>query len=69
MLQFCPWANKKEWMFLSAALILATAMASSCGDDQGGGTSLRAADVPVHLLAPIVLCALAPGLRKVELST
>src|ERR1700681_1241750 len=50
MLQFCPWANKKEWMFLSAALILATAMASSCGDEQGGGTSLRAADVPVHAL-------------------
>jgi hypothetical protein len=50
MLQFCPWANKKEWMFLSAALILATAMASSCGNDQEGVANLRAADVPVHTL-------------------
>lgn len=28
----CPWANKKEWMFLSAALILATAVAFSNGE-------------------------------------
>ena len=50
MLQFCSRANQKAWMFLSAALILATAMASSCGDDQGRVASLRAADVPVHAL-------------------
>src|ERR1700731_1794087 len=50
MLQFCPWANQKAWMFLSTALILATAMASSCGDDQGRVASLRAADVPVGAL-------------------
>src|SRR6267143_3937715 len=50
MRQFRPWANKKERMFLSAALILATAMASSCGNDQEGVANLRAADVPVHAL-------------------
>jgi hypothetical protein len=50
MLQFCLWASKKGCMYLSAALILATAMASSCGNEQEGVANLRAADVPVHAL-------------------
>lgn len=50
MLQFCPWANKKGRIFLPVALILATAMASSCGNDQEGVANLHAADVPVHAL-------------------
>lgn len=50
MLQFRAWANKKEWMFLWAALIVVTAMASSCGHDEKGIANLRAADVPVHAL-------------------
>jgi hypothetical protein len=50
MLQLGAWADKKERMFLSTALILATAMASSCGNDQGGLANLHAADVPVHAM-------------------
>jgi len=50
LLQFFPWDYKKKWIFLSAALISATAIAFSCGNDQDGLAHLRAANVPVHSL-------------------
>jgi hypothetical protein len=50
LLQFCPWVYKKKWVFLSVALIIAAAMASSCGNERNGVADLRAADVPVHAL-------------------
>ena len=48
--QCCPREYKKKWIFLSAALIAATAIAASCGNDRDGAAHLRAADVPVHAL-------------------
>jgi len=48
--QCCPREYKKKWIFLSAALIAATVIAASCGNDRDGAAHLRAADVPVHAL-------------------
>ena len=50
LLEFCPSAYYRKWMFLSIALLIATAMASSCRNDRDGVPNLRAADVPVHAL-------------------
>ena len=50
MPHFRSCSYKEKWLFLSAALVAATAIATSCGNEKDGVFHLRTADVPVHAL-------------------